>query len=55
MINYDEEYLAFTLSHEIAHIIQGHSSEPFGISQILFMFAGTLKLDYFLIYLKLEL
>ncbi|PKC12576.1 hypothetical protein RhiirA5_286419, partial [Rhizophagus irregularis] len=43
LINYDEEYLAFTLSHEIAHIIQGHSSEPFGISQILFMFADTAR------------
>ncbi|GES83039.1 metalloendopeptidase [Rhizophagus clarus] len=43
LINYNEEYLAFTLSHEIAHIIQGHSSEPFGFSQILYMFADTAR------------
>ncbi|RIA81343.1 peptidase family M48-domain-containing protein [Glomus cerebriforme] len=43
LINYDEEYLAVTLSHEIAHIIQGHSSESFGFSQILYMFADTAR------------
>jgi len=40
LIDYNEEYLAVTLSHEIAHILQHHPGELHGFSQILYMFAG---------------
>ncbi|CAG8589512.1 12194_t:CDS:2 [Funneliformis caledonium] len=43
LIDYNEEYLAVTLSHEIAHILQRHSSESLGFNQILYMFADTAR------------
>ncbi|RIB22228.1 peptidase family M48-domain-containing protein [Gigaspora rosea] len=45
-INYDEEFLSVIISHEIAHILQRHSSETLGFNQVMFILTGPFINDY---------
>ncbi|KAF0342652.1 peptidase family M48-domain-containing protein [Gigaspora margarita] len=42
-INYDEEFLSVIISHEIAHILQRHSSETLGFNQVMFILTDTVR------------